>query len=577
MKLCPLCKLTYPEDRTHCFVDRSELVDLEDTRLGTILAGRYRLDAILGEGGMATVYAARHQLVDRTCAIKIMSPMLARDAVVRERFRREARAAQKLTHPNIIEIFDHGETDDGTSYIVMEQLIGYSLAEIIHQGAMDIARGVSLMIQMARGIARAHDLDVIHRDLKPENIFVCKREDGSELVKLLDFGIARSLHDTRLTGQGELFGTPQYMAPERIATLDAGMPADLYALGIIFFEMVTGELPFQSEDIASFFVKHLKETPPVPSAKNPKVPEALDALILALLAKEPKNRPVDAHRVHQELILLARANGYPIPPDPLLDPSSSSRKSPSTLTPIHDGRWKQKTAILGRMLATAFGEAPPEESQQILQEMSSIVTRVATLRDACFTAQEELEKLSDRWRDVRQRFGFAVDALGVDASKAKQEERALSEQLAARREESAACAERFRREHREIARWEGRSGFTVPYAELTAAYRHAADAMDAWLAAAEQEKLQASRIETTTRAIGDIEFQIQELRNALSKHEQDQLREQDACTKTIVEATKEANELEARLGELETCLCDPLRGRSELSGLFQELNEPAAA
>ncbi|HEX7665585.1 MAG TPA: protein kinase, partial [Polyangiaceae bacterium] len=142
---------------------------MQDARIGTTLAGRYVIENVLGEGGMAVVYGARHVLVERECAVKIMSPLLARDSVVRERFRREAKSAQRLAHPNIIEIFDQGETDDGTAFIVMERLEGSSLAEIIAQGPIPVPRALGIMIQICRGIARAHDLDVVHRDLKPEN------------------------------------------------------------------------------------------------------------------------------------------------------------------------------------------------------------------------------------------------------------------------------------------------------------------------------------------------------------------------------------------------------------------------
>src|SRR5713226_8216427 len=181
MKTCEQCHLRYPNESTFCFVDGKPLVHLQDPRVGTTLAGRYVIEEVLGEGGMATVYRARHKLVDRPCAVKIMNPGLSRDPVVRERFRREAKAAQKL----------------------------------------------------------AHHFEVIHRDLKPDNIFLSTRSDGTDLVKLLDFGIARSMQDARLTGQGEVFGTPQYMAPERITSIDAGASSDLYAVGIIFFEMLT--------------------------------------------------------------------------------------------------------------------------------------------------------------------------------------------------------------------------------------------------------------------------------------------------------------------------------------------------
>mgnify|MGYP005855483861 CR=1 FL=1 len=154
MKTCTHCKMRYPNDETFCFVDGAELVLLPDPRVGTLLAGRYVVEEVIGEGGMATVYRARHKLVDRPVAVKIMNPLLASDAIVRERFRREARSAQKLAHPNIIEIFDQGDTEDGTCFIVMELLHGESLSAVIQRGPLDVARAVQIMIQIASAAAR---------------------------------------------------------------------------------------------------------------------------------------------------------------------------------------------------------------------------------------------------------------------------------------------------------------------------------------------------------------------------------------------------------------------------------------
>src|SRR3954470_5889865 len=165
MKTCEQCHLRYPNESTFCFVDGKALVHLQDPRVGTTLSGRYVIEEVLGEGGMATVYRARHKLVDRPCAVKLMSPGLSRDPVVRERFRREAKAAQKLAHPNIIEIFDQGDTEDGYVYLVMELLRGETLADLLEHGKVPLERGLPIMIQIARALARAHDLEVIHRDL----------------------------------------------------------------------------------------------------------------------------------------------------------------------------------------------------------------------------------------------------------------------------------------------------------------------------------------------------------------------------------------------------------------------------
>ena len=275
MKACPQCNLKYPSESTSCFLDGAALVDIQDPRIGTTIAGRYLIEEVIGEGGMATVYRARHRLVDRPCAVKIMNHSFTGNDVIRERFRREAKAAQKLAHPNIIEIFDQGDTDDGSMYLVMELLEGETLADVLDRGRVPLEDALPILIQIARALARAHDLEVIHRDLKPENIFLANYPDGSTRVVLLDFGIARSNQDTRLTGSGEVFGTPQYMAPERITSIDAGPAADLYAVGVIMFEMLTGRLPFEANDVASFFIKHMKEDPPAPRSIDPSISRVL--------------------------------------------------------------------------------------------------------------------------------------------------------------------------------------------------------------------------------------------------------------------------------------------------------------
>src|SRR5271170_4940903 len=250
MKQCPQCQLTYPDDSTVCFVDGSALVAHDDGRVGSTLAGRYLIESEIGVGGMATVYRAQHKLVERLCAIKILNAQFAQDPVLRERFVREAKHAQRLSHPNVIEIFDQGETEDGTPFLVMELLEGRTLADVIGDGPIPMARTLPICIEMTRALARAHDFEVIHRDLKPENVFILPGDQ----VKLLDFGIARCAQDARLTTRGEIFGTPQYMAPERGSSIDAGPAADLYALGIMIFEMLTGRLPFEAKDPASWLM-----------------------------------------------------------------------------------------------------------------------------------------------------------------------------------------------------------------------------------------------------------------------------------------------------------------------------------
>ncbi len=578
MKTCPQCKMRYANDATYCFVEGSDLVTLPDPRIGTILVGRYVIEEVVGEGGMATVYRARHKLTDKQVAVKIMNPMLASDAIVRERFRREARSAQKLAHPNIIEIYDQGDTEDGTAFIVMELLQGESLGPVITRGPLDVDRAVHIMIQIARGVARAHDLEVIHRDIKPENIFLCRREDGSDLVKVLDFGIAKSRQDSRLTGQGELFGTPQYMAPERILGKDAGGSSDIYALGVVFFEMVTGELPFNAPDVATFFVKHMEEPPPPTRSLNSRVPERLDDLIQRMLAKSPADRPVDAHRVHQDLLEIIREREVSAPPSAADEGGTNHSMPPMTLSPGPADQWARRMFVLEQMLARAFGAKAraPGELTTLLEEANGLVRRVVSLRVDSFKAQENLEQVEAKSREKRAQLGFAVDQLGVDASKAKEDLRGAREQLRRCEDEAKAARERYAAAQKEALFWEGRCGFMEPSADLAQAYRAIADAVDEWLALQQEVRRAHEIVETAERVANDLDFQLRELRGALSKHEQELDASRDECEHQIVRFADEADALEGELLELTARFCQPLRARPELAPLFKELETAAA-
>ena len=569
MKTCPECKLAFPRGRSTCARCGASLEEAKDPRIGTTLAGRYILEEVIGQGGMATVYRARHALVDRTSAIKVVSPLLARDVTVRERFRREAKSVQKIAHPNVVDVQDQGVTEDGTSYIVMEFLDGSALASIIGTEPLPLPRAVGLMIQLACGIARAHDLDVVHRDLKPENVVITQREDGTDLLKVLDFCIARSLHDPRLTEQGELFGTPQYMAPERIANADSGPSTDLYALGVMFYEMVTGQLPFDASDITTFFVKHLKDPPPDPRKKNDKVPAKLAELILTLLAKDPKARPVDAHRVHNDLIAIAKDAGFPIPPDPTADPASSRRVVTSRM-PEAARRWRRRL----RTIEQIVDQYPDglEGGYERLGILRGKIARLAEFDDLRVEIQGRVEAIAAVGHESRQRYGHAVDALGLDVSRARDEERAAKDVLESLKAATAGVRAAYLVAHKEVSFWEGRSGFTEPYTDLVLAYRAAASAMEAWVTSRESEKKLQREAEMKSRAVTDLEFQVQELRTAFASHERAHEAQEDILGRELEKAGKDSEAIERELGDLAEALTAPMRGRADVAPMFRELD-----
>ncbi|MDX2054720.1 MAG: serine/threonine-protein kinase [Polyangiaceae bacterium] len=577
MKACPLCKLKYPDDRTLCFVDGATLAPIQDERIGTVLAGRYEIESVLGQGGMATVYTARHRLVDRLCAIKILNESFAKNEVMRERFRREAKAAQKLAHPNIIEISDQGETDDGCVYLVMELLEGETLADLLERGKISVSRALTIGIQIARALARAHDLQVIHRDLKPENIYLAHDpQTGTEVVKLLDFGIARSMQDARLTGAGEVFGTPQYMAPERITSIDAGPSADLYAVGIILFEMVTGRLPFDAAQVPVLFIKHLSEAAPSARASDPSIPEALDKLILELLAKDPKERPVDAHRLYKDLVAIAEAVGATVPRD-LSEVPESLRPASKSLPPVAIDLWGRRVEVFRQMLEKVYGAGAPPQQVELLERINALVKQIASHRDEAMAHQRNLENVDASGREMRQRIGHAVHALGVDASLARdklKDATAAAKLAAALREEKR---EAFREAQHEVLFWEGRTGFLEPYQEMADAYRAAADVVESWCEAKKQQAAADARCVASKHDVEDLEFQILQLRQAMATQEESLEREQTALQAQLESLGRAAGAMENDLLAQASRFCEPLRARPELGPLFRELESESDA
>jgi serine/threonine-protein kinase len=265
----------------------------------TLADGRYRIEDVLGRGGMASVYLARDGELERPVAIKVLAEHLADTPDFHDRFLREARLAAQLSHPNIVQVFDVGE-DDGRPFIVMECVEGATLAdEMKERGKLEPAEVVDLALQICGGLEHAHAAGLVHRDIKPQNLLL--RADGT--VKIADFGIARAAETTRLTQIGSVLGTAAYLSPEQALGEDVTAVADIYSLGCVLYELLTGRTPYLFETLPELVVKHREESIAPVREVRPDVPERLEAAVMHALARNPDYRPDSAAALAEELAI----------------------------------------------------------------------------------------------------------------------------------------------------------------------------------------------------------------------------------------------------------------------------------
>lgn len=268
VKQCAICKSRFSGDARFCPFDGEPLgiagVDVpRDPLLGTVIDGRYQVCGVLGEGGMGTVYDVKHVLLERPFAMKVLRADLSTETELAMRFTREARAAAAVSHPNVVHITDFGALPSGQPYFVMERLSGTSLSGLLRSGRLPPERAVSISRQVALALGAAHEVGIVHRDLKPDNVFIC--DGGSEeIVKVLDFGLAKVAGQSRLTKAGMVFGTPHYMSPEQAAGGAIDHRSDMYSLGVLMYEMLTGRVPFEADTFMGVMTKHMYVEPVPP-------------------------------------------------------------------------------------------------------------------------------------------------------------------------------------------------------------------------------------------------------------------------------------------------------------------------
>lgn len=309
-KLCITCNQEYLGEFAQCPNDGTVLIPLgQDPLLGKMLADRYLIQSIIGHGGMGVVYKARHELMDRIVAIKMLQSQLITDSQSVKRFQHEARAASRLNHPHVITLFDFGVSPTGQPYLVMDYLSGISMSDLIQKdGQVSVDRTLNILIQACQALDHAHKQGVVHRDLKPGNIMLIEHEGQKDFVKVVDFGVAKLStfsgdEAQKLTQTGEVCGSPVYMSPEQCLGQKMDNRSDIYSLGVVLYEALTGHLPLLGKNMVETMSKHIGEKPPSFNTVRPDlyIPERLEAVVFRCLEKDPAARQQSMAELEHEL------------------------------------------------------------------------------------------------------------------------------------------------------------------------------------------------------------------------------------------------------------------------------------
>lgn len=539
--------------------------------IGKVVAGRYRLEARLGEGGMGVVYRARHVLIERVVALKLIRPDLRGETHLRAWMLREARAANRVDHAHIIDIHDIGETEEGELYLVMEHLVGTPLSAELARGPMPIARSVDVLEQMCAALARAHDLGVVHRDLKSDNILLTQRGGRKDFVKILDFGLAAIARDPRLAPKGAVFGTPEYMSPEQARGEEAGPQSDLYALGVLFFEMLTGQLPFRANDRDTLLEMQRTAPPPRPRSIRPDAHVQGELIVIRLLEKDVRKRYRDAHHLQEDMKALQRslptqaweiesAEHVPLPP-PAPPP-----QSPGVI------EWASRAALFSRMVSRAYPSGQtPTDVQTGLQQAWDLAARANRLEGEVASLTRKLEALERRGRALRAEIGRKVEELAHEESRVMREAAADAEDCDKVRGELSG-AEKQALSARQLADAAARQGTQDPLVyERAGAASATAQAKREQLGRYEQKK---NAREANAR---DLRRQIDDLRAQLARYAEALEEDLAQGRERVAARTREGLVFEKSFSEASNLLLAHLRNKPECRDLVAELLASNAA
>ncbi len=499
----------------------------KDPFVGRVLDGRYVVMDLVGRGGMAAVYRGQHSVIERQVAIKILSPKSSGIVNIKKRFYREARVVNRIQHPNVLDVIDLGETEEGLLYLIMDFLTGESVWDHLEtKGKFGPYETIEIVSQACKGVGRAHDLGIIHRDLTPSNIFLANEGGGSWMVRVLDFGIAFMKDETRLSVPGTVLGTPHYMAPEYAMGKDVTPASDIYSLGAVAYEMLCGKPPFDARDYSSIIMMHVRDEPPPLSSRIDGLPEKLAKVIMRCLAKRPEDRFASAYELHDALegvaqdmdgVKRGRGRGASKPA-----PAADAALAPAPAPPPPAVGLDVLRSYVERAGSTAPPGSPGEE------DLGETFSRLERLEGSIGETERKLDDLEHKIQAARDRFGRARKTLEEEFNRINRDIASYESQLDQARGRRVGEEGRFREIRTRIFEMEGGTdmdtlGPTSVPEILAESYEEAGRLVSAWREAVAAERAQDERLAERKGELKDLQFQIEQLQRnsdeALAKFE----------------------------------------------------------
>jgi len=557
--------MVFPDESSFCFLSGDSLEPTEDPLVGTTVAGRYRVEGLLQRTPWARTYRARERLVDVSCTLKVFGPGLGE--AVRERFTDALTKARRLAHPNIVEILGGGTTDAGLAYVAHPIRPSCEPLGVTRQ---EPSYALGLVLQILRGLCRVHDFGARHGQLHPRNILQAR--DGH--LELIDVGLGRLVIYEPWEQTDQALEAQHYQAPEVSSGERATIQGDLYAVGVIAHQLLVGTKPVDAPDMRQLRDAHSARENPDLGSTAPQLAAPLQKWLSRMLSRTPDGRPPNAHQALDELLSAATEASI----QPADDPRGET--TPALVQASLDPqlrRWSVYRGIFAKMLEMGFPGGAPDGTRNGLGSIAGLIEKLEGLSQSALDEHGKLRDALHRAREGRENIAGQMGELNDGAKEVHRDVEPLRIAAARHGEKAKDFPEQAREQHREIVRWEGRSGLSEPYKELAAAYRGMADLVDKWWAVRSAQLACEADAEERKEELLHFSEQLEELREALRIHESNLFDELSTIESTLADLGRQADEIELELLDVASRFSAPLRSKPELGACFRELADASRA